>query len=94
MKNPLNLWYDLRHRAPRGLGFTVDDGMPDRGTRYGGAQTIHNTGTIDIMLNESGEVAQVWFRCHMLAFRVSEFQADETIQGDPLVAVEVVREHG
>lgn len=91
VKNLLNRWYDKRHRAPRSLGFTVDEGMPDRGTRYGGAQTLHNTGTVDIMLNESGEVAQVWFRCQMLSFKVSEFTADEVAQGDRLVAVEVVR---
>lgn len=87
----LHRWYDRKHRAPRGLGFSVDDGMPDRGSRYGGAQTIHNTGTVDIMLNDSGEVAQVWFRCQMLAFHVSEFTADEVVQGDRLVAVEIVR---
>lgn len=90
IKNRFNSLYDKRHRSPRNLGFVVDDGIPDRGRRYGGAQTIHNTGTIDVVLNDKGEVSQVWFRCQMLAFRVSDFRRNETVQGDKLVAVEVV----
>src|SRR5689334_12129614 len=76
--------------APRCLGYSVDDGMPDRGRRYGGAQTIHNTGTIDVVM-ENGVVTEVWFRCMQLAFSVSDpkgmpvYGSDE---GAHLVAVE------
>jgi hypothetical protein len=34
--------------------------------------TIHDTGTIDIQVDENGEVVAVWFRCLQLPFKVSE----------------------
>lgn len=86
-------WLDRHARAPRIKGFSVDDGLPDRGTRrYGGAQTIHNTGTIDVMLTPDGEVAEVWFRCQMLPFHVSEYRrpAVVTDPGPAVIAVELV----
>lgn len=85
-------WIDRRVRAPRGLGFSVDDGLPDRGHRYGGAQTIHNTGTVDIVI-EDGQVTEVWFRCHMLPFLVSSPKGAPIYgQSDglnPIVAIEL-----
>ena len=83
-------YLDRHARSPRGPGFSVDDGLPDRGIRYGGAQTIHNTGTVDIVV-ENGKVTEVWFRCQMLAFRVSEPKGRVAYEGEGarLVAVEV-----
>jgi hypothetical protein len=83
-------WLDKHARSPRLFGFTVDDGMPDRGERYGGAQTIHNTGTIDVVLDD-GHVTEVWFRCVQLAFRVSEPKGTHVYdgEGERLVAVEL-----
>lgn len=82
----------LEPRAPRLKGFSVDDGVPDRGKRYGGTGTIHNTGTVDVILTPGGDVAQLWFRCRMLPFRVSPYTRDEVVQdtGEALVAVEFV----
>lgn len=34
--------------------------------------TIHDTGTLDIQVDENGEVVAVWFRCLQLPFKVSE----------------------
>jgi hypothetical protein len=84
-------YLDRHVRAPRGLGFSVDEGMPDRGRRYGGAQTLHNTGTIDVVLDENGRITEVWFRCQMLAFRVSKPKGHEAYRDDTgmhLVAIE------
>lgn len=38
---------------------------------YGNGGTIHHSGTIDIDVDKSGHVIQVWFRCRTLPFRVS-----------------------
>jgi len=38
---------------------------------YGDGGTIHNTGTLDIEMQD-GQVMAVWFRCQMLPFRVVE----------------------
>ena len=86
-------YLDRHARAPRHLGMTVDDGMPDRGVRYGGAQTIHNTGTVDVVLDGEGTVTEVWFRCSMLAARVSQPKGHTSyeVQGKPVVAVELVQ---
>lgn len=87
--------YDARIRSPRGLGFTVDDGLPDRGTRYGGAQTIHNTGTIDVVVDDSGKIVDVWFRCANLPFRVTKQGTGRTeySTGKPnIVAIEFAEE--
>lgn len=86
-------WIDRHVRAPRLEGFTQDDHIPDRGQRYGGAQTIHNTGTIDIVL-DGGRVTEVWFRCRSLAYSVSEPKGTVTYEGDGerLVAIEVAEE--
>lgn len=83
----------LDEHAPRLTGFSVDEGLPPGGQRYGGVGTIHNTGTVDIMLTPDGDVAQVWFRCRMLPFCVSDYRRDEVVAdpGVALVAVELVR---
>jgi hypothetical protein len=39
---------------------------------YGGNKTIHGTGTVDVQLNEDGDVVAVWFRCRMLPFTQSK----------------------
>lgn len=38
---------------------------------YGGDKTWHDTGTIDVQLNDAGQVVAVWFRCRMLPFKES-----------------------
>ncbi len=38
---------------------------------YGGDKTWHSTGTVDVQLNENGDVVAVWFRCRMLPFTQS-----------------------
>jgi hypothetical protein len=83
-------YLDRHARAPRGF-FGVDDGMPDRGHRYGGAQTIHNTGTIDVVLDDSDTVIEVWFRCQQLAYRVSQPKGSTVYSGAGanVVAVEL-----
>lgn len=84
-------WLDRKARSPRLTGFSVDDSIPDRGRRYGGAQTIHNTGTVDVVLDDDGHVIEVWFRCQMLAFRVSQPKGRPAYEGAGarLVAVEL-----
>lgn len=87
-------WIDRHARAPRLEGFSVDDGLPDRGTRYGGAQTIHNTGTVDIVIDSDGYIREVWFRCQQLQARVhhrDDYNDDYDVEGTPLVAVELAR---
>lgn len=37
---------------------------------YGDGGTIHDSGSLDVCLSDSGEVTQVWFRCQNLPFRV------------------------
>lgn len=94
MRNLLNRlaarYVDKHVRSPRGLGFSIDQGVADRGTRYGGAQTIHNTGTIDIVM-DNGLVSEVWFRCRQLPFQVSDPKGSPVYgQGDlpAIVAIE------
>lgn len=76
-------------RAER-ITYSVDDGIADHGRRYGGTGTIHNTGTVDIVM-EGGVVTEVWFRCMQLAFKVATPKGTEVYGGDGarLVAVEV-----
>jgi hypothetical protein len=85
--------YDRKNRSPRGLGFGIDEGLPDRGSRYGGAQTIHNTGTIDIVMN-NGVVTEVWFRCRQLPFQVSDPKGTPVYGEGPanIVAIEFAEE--
>lgn len=83
-------WIDRHARAPRGLGFSIDEGLPDRGIRYGGAQTIHNTGTIDIVV-EKDAITEVWFRCRELPYRIDNRTTGVTTAGrgrGSIVAVE------
>lgn len=88
MFNRLITWaYDKNNRSPRFM--IIDEGLPDRGSRYGGAQTIHNTGTVDIVL-EGGKVTEVWFRCRMLPFKVHSPKGTTAYTGGDgnIVAVE------
>lgn len=39
---------------------------------YGGDKTIHDTGHVDVVLDEDGNVSAVWFRCALLPFKQSE----------------------
>lgn len=39
---------------------------------YGGDGTIHDTGHVDVVLDENGDVAQVWFRCALVPFKQSD----------------------
>lgn len=70
----------------------IDDSIPSEGVRYGGADTIHNTGDINIVM-EDGVVNEVWFRCQPLSFTVSNESGFDVYggRGAKLVAVEVVR---
>jgi hypothetical protein len=38
---------------------------------YGGDGTWHQTGTVDVQLDEDGNVVAVWFRCRTLPFKQS-----------------------
>jgi hypothetical protein len=38
---------------------------------YGGDDTWHQTGTVDVQLDEDGNVVAVWFRCRTLPFKQS-----------------------
>lgn len=42
------------------------------GRFYGGDGTIHDTGHVDVVLDENGNVAQVWFRCALIPFKQSD----------------------
>lgn len=39
---------------------------------YGGNGTIHDTGHIDVVLDEDGNVSALWFRCAVLPFKQVE----------------------
>lgn len=39
---------------------------------YGGDKTIHDTGHVDVVLDENGNVSAVWFRCALLPFKQSD----------------------
>ena len=39
---------------------------------YGGDKTIHDTGHVDVVLDEAGNVSAVWFRCRLLPFKQSD----------------------
>lgn len=43
---------------------------------YGNGNTIHGTGTIDIVLDQDGQVKQVWYRCRELPFTVTRSDYD------------------
>lgn len=58
---------------------------------YGGSDTIHRTGTIDVETGPDGSVAAVWFRCMELPFRVAAHCAElSPSQGNTSVAIESV----
>lgn len=38
------------------------------GRYYGDGGTIHQTGEVNVELDENGQVVSVWFRCQMLPF--------------------------
>jgi hypothetical protein len=38
---------------------------------YGGDNTIHKTGHLDVEVNYKGEIIAVWFRCQHLPFKVT-----------------------
>lgn len=82
----------IKKRISRWPGYSIDDGVASKGIRYGGDNTIHNTGTIDIVMNEDGLVTEVWFRCHMLPFKVSQPKGltvyQNTDDSSPIVAIE------
>jgi hypothetical protein len=40
--------------------------------RYGGNNTIHNTGYVDVETDTEGKVVAVWFRCATLPFKQSK----------------------
>lgn len=75
---------------------TVDEGLPARGERYGGDGTVHNTGTIDVVI-EDGVVTEVWFRCRQLRAKVSAPKGHPVYEvpgGEDVVAVETVQRCG
>ena len=37
--------------------------------KYGGDNTIHKNGELDISVDKNGKVVAVWFRCIMLPFK-------------------------
>lgn len=39
------------------------------GRYYGGDQTIHRTGYVDVETDSKGRVVSVWFRCQPLPFK-------------------------
>ena len=39
--------------------------------KYGGNETIHQTGQVNVEVNQNGEVVSVWFRCMPLPFTES-----------------------
>lgn len=43
---------------------------------YGGDNTIHQTGEVNVQLDKHGNVVAVWFRCQMLPF------TQRTVTGD------------
>lgn len=45
---------------------------PQKEVFYGGNGTIHDTGHLDVVLDEDGNVTAVWFRCRPLPFKQSE----------------------
>lgn len=52
----------------------------ESGTRYyGGSDTIHQTGEINVEIHD-GEVVAVWFRCAALPFTVSDHGADRAAE--------------
>lgn len=59
---------------------------------YGGDDTIHQTGTIDIQVDEqTGEVQAVWFRCRTLPFRVSKIPHEQnSCPVNPKIVIEAV----
>lgn len=73
----------LRSAYERGFGVHV----------YGHERTIHNTGTIDIQINEKGHVVACWFRCLELPYRVSREGTGKTLyvgaEGPLIRAIEV-----
>jgi hypothetical protein len=50
---------------------------------YGDGGTIHGTHTLDIELDEDGNVASVWFRCQLLPFRTWTRSGDKPCRDNP-----------
>ncbi len=46
---------------------------------YGHSDTIHQTKYLDIVMDESGIVQGVWFRCMMLPFKVSVREQNQDV---------------
>ncbi len=65
--------------------------------RYGGKNTIHQTGHIDVEIDSEGVVVAVWFRCMPLPFqqtivdsnRAAMLQANFNQPIHKLIAVEI-----
>ena len=80
-----------RDRSP--VLLSAGEGVPAFSPRhrYGGAGTIHKTGTIDIQVDKiTGEVHAVWFRCLNLPFHVSEVRDDQVINPVRDIAIEEI----
>ena len=84
---------DAQAAAEAGLGISIGAPVPAFSPRhhYGGAGTVHRTGTIDIQIDKTtGEVRAVWFRCLSLPFTVSEVQDDLPVNPVRDIAVEEI----
>lgn len=85
IERPLERW------SPRGLAWRTKQRLAGPGRRYyGDGGTIHSSGEVDVCLDKQGNVAQVWFRCQLLAFRQSDSRDREYQQGARLSGVEVI----
>jgi len=73
-------------------GFSQGRPEPPDKTRhaYGGMDTIHQTGTIDIQVSPEGEIVRVWFRCLSLPFTVGRVHDSSGYNPVGTVAVESV----
>jgi hypothetical protein len=57
---------------------------------YGAGGTIHQTGTIDVQVDEDGEVVGVWFRCLLLPFTVHQVRKEPSLYPPSRIAVESI----
>lgn len=48
----------------------------DKHITYGGDKTWHSGGSLDVEVNDWGEVVAVWFRCHPLPFKQADVEID------------------
>lgn len=70
-------------RLPRSVGepyrtFAAKQDLAAPSRYYGDGGTIHGTGHVDVLVNKDGVVAQVWFRCQQLPFKVT-YGANERV---------------